>query len=197
MGLFDSGKKSLRAGRKRAWESLAQGSEATKQSFAEALPELLKGLEQLGLGYDQGLSEVNNIGAAARQRTIDRGDQLVGSVKQNMQSRGLASTTVGGNLERGVGYDTNLALGQIDDQLAQLRSGLRIGKGQAMYQGLSGLAQTYLNRGEQVYGEFEDSANVSLGMAANLAAADQSMFSSLAGLAGSAAGAAGMAMGGI
>jgi hypothetical protein len=160
-------------------EEIAQYFKGREQYWQEAFPYLQQALGDIEGGYNKGLAEVYGIGQEARQRTLDREKGLIGASRQALQSRGLGSTTVGANLERGISYDTNLALGQIDDQLAQLRSGLQVGKGSAMAGARGNLFQALMGRAQQRYDYRTDLANVGLGMASNLASADQAMSSML------------------
>jgi len=192
----DGGKKELKKGRASALGALEAGEGSTAEFWEKALPYLTEAMESVGGGYDKGLAEVNNVGASARQRTLDREKGQIGASRQNLQSRGLGSTTVGTNLERGIGYDTNLALGQIDESLAKLRSGLQIGKGLAVSQAKGSFADNLLGRGQQLYGEGEARANIFSGFSTNLAAADQFKTTQWMNLLGDAAGAAGAAAGG-
>jgi len=194
--LGDGGEKDLKKGRAYALGALESGEASTAEFWEKALPYLMESLSSVEGGFDKGLAEVSNVGASARQRTLDREKSLIGTSRQRLQSRGLGSTTVGTNLERGIGYDTNLALGQIDEQLAQLRSGLHVSKGLAGGQARAGIADAFLGRGQQLYGEGESRANLFSGFATNLASSDQFQTGLLFNLFGDAVSAAPAAKGG-
>ncbi len=111
-----------------------EGIRGEKQYREEILPGIVE-------GYDKALTDVGRFGAGATQRVLDRGQQRSADLSQGLISRGLGNTTVAPNLERGIAADTDRALLDIDDAIASLRTGLQVGKTQAIAGGQTDLAR--------------------------------------------------------
>lgn len=75
-------------------------------------------------GFKQARSDIEGVGNEARQRTLDREEGAMASADQSLQRRGLYNSTVSDNAARGIRYDTNRALAEIDERIALLRSGV-------------------------------------------------------------------------
>ena len=95
--------------------------------------------EQLA-GYDTARKEASRLGRTSRQSALDRERQLGASLSQGLTSRGLGSTTVGGNLQRGIASDTTRELSSINEGLAGLFGDLAIGRGGVQAGGTQALA---------------------------------------------------------
>ena len=122
--------------------------------YANALQQQKKGLGAINTGYDKALGEVANSGYSAKQSVLSREQQNLGTMNQGLTNAGLGSTSVMQNLQRGVYSDTNRNLAQVDEMLANMRSGLQAQKAQAQagqYGALAGLFQN------------QNQANVGLG----------------------------------
>jgi hypothetical protein len=102
------------------------------------------GTEQLVGGYDTARKEAGRLGRGSKRRALDREQQLGGSLAQGMQNRGLGSTTVGANLQRGLASDTGRQMADIDEGLAGMFGNLALGRAGAEAAGsqqLAGLSQ--------------------------------------------------------
>lgn len=112
--------------------------------YANAMQQQKKGLKAVQGGYDKALKETGNLGYSAKQSVLGREKQNLGMMQQGLTQSGLGSTSVAQNLQRGVYSDTNRSLGDIDAQIAQIRSGLLAQQGNAVggqYGALAGLFQ--------------------------------------------------------
>lgn len=111
--------------------------------------ELRNALSAIQKGFEGARGEVSNIGAGARQRTLDREQQAQGAVQQGLTNRGLSSTTRQSSALRGVRSDTDRALLEIDDQVAQLQSAILQSGGLAEGDALTNIANFYQQRSAQ------------------------------------------------
>lgn len=108
---------------------LAQQEGLTRQSTAQQLA-----------GFDVARKEAERMGRASKQGALDRGQQLGAQLSQDLTNRGLGSTTVGANLQRGISADTSRTLGGINEGLAQMFGNLALGRSQVESQGTQALA---------------------------------------------------------
>jgi len=95
-------------------------------------------------GYDVARQEGTRLGRGSKRRAIEREQQLGGQLSQNLQNRGLSSTTTGGNLQRGLAGDTTRQLSDIDEGLSGFFGDLALGRAGTEAQGtqdLAGLSQ--------------------------------------------------------
>lgn len=100
--------------------------------------------QQLGEGYDRALRSVSDVGRANTQRLLDLQRQRVAEADQVLAGRGLYDTTAALGARRGIGYDTNLALGQVNQGFAGLLGNLYGQKAQATASPMMALAQSWL-----------------------------------------------------
>jgi hypothetical protein len=106
--------------------------QAINKAFAQA-GGALKG------GYGQALGAIGQMGQAQRQQILQSQQQQIAQLNQNMASRGLYNTTIGagaGQQFQNVRQNTQIALGNLQSQLAGLRANIFTQRGR----GLSGLA---------------------------------------------------------
>lgn len=108
---------------------LAQQEGLTRQATAQ----------QLG-GFDVARKEAERLGRSSKQQALDTGQQLGAQLSQDLTNRGLGSTTVGANLQRGISADTSRTLGGINEGLAQMFGNLAMGRAGAEAQGTQQLA---------------------------------------------------------
>jgi hypothetical protein len=116
-----------------------QGSSLQQQEMLSRL-----GTQQLMGGYDTARKEASRLGRGSKRRALDREQQLGGSLSQGLQNRGLGSTTVGANLQRGLASDTGRQMADIDEGLAGMFGELALGRAgveAAGSQQLAGLSQ--------------------------------------------------------
>lgn len=109
---------------------LTQSQKKAQKANEERYAELLKNLDALALQvgkegtFGEAMKLVENIGGAARQRIAEQTQKAVGASKQDLISRGLASSTVRGAQERGIRADEQRALQEQEEAEAQRKSGL-------------------------------------------------------------------------
>ncbi len=102
---------------------------------------LTQRLSALDEGYSRAIGQVQRAESARRFEIQAQGKQNTASVQQDMARRGLGNTTVAQNAARGVGFDTQRAMSNLDSQLAGQYAGLEQQRAQAISTGLAGLAQ--------------------------------------------------------
>jgi len=95
--------------------------------------------QQLG-GYDTARKETARLGRGAKRSALDRETQFMGRASQNMANRGLGSTTIGANLQRGIASDTNRSMADVDEGMAGLFGNLALGRSGVEAQGTANLA---------------------------------------------------------
>jgi len=103
--------------------------------------------QQLG-GYDTARKEASRLGRGAKRNALDREQQVGAQISQNLQNRGLSSTTAGGNLSRGLSADTSRTMAGVDEGLAGLYGDLAIGRGGVEAGGSLALGQIAGERGD-------------------------------------------------
>lgn len=91
-------------------------------------------------GYDTARKETARLGRASKQRALDSESQLGARLSQGLADRGLGSTTVGPNLQRGLAADTSRQFQGIDEGMAQMFGNLALGRSQVESQGTQSLA---------------------------------------------------------
>lgn len=91
-------------------------------------------------GFDAAKREASRLGRGAKQGALDRETQQYGRAAQNLANRGLGSTTISSNLNRGIASDTNRELSAIDEGLAGLFGDLARGRAGVEAQGTANLA---------------------------------------------------------
>lgn len=103
--------------------------------------------QQLG-GYDTARKETARLGRSAKRSALDRETQLMGRASQSMANRGLGSTTMGANLQRGIASDTNRSMADVDEGMASLFGNLALGRAGVEAQGTQNLSQIAGQRGD-------------------------------------------------
>jgi hypothetical protein len=103
--------------------------------------------QQLG-GYDTARKETARLGRGAKRSALDRETQLLGRASQGMANRGLGSTTIGANLQRGIASDTNRSMADVDEGMASLFGNLALGRAGAEAAGTQQLGQIAGQRGD-------------------------------------------------
>jgi len=101
-------------------------------------------------GYDAAKREADRLGQASRQSALDREGQLGASASQGLASRGLGSTTIGANLQRGIASDTNRQLQGINEGLAPMFADLAMGRAGAEAAGTQRLGDLAAQRGNMM-----------------------------------------------
>ena len=91
-------------------------------------------------GYDVARQEAARMGRESKQGALDRETQLGARASQNLASRGLGSTTMGANLQRGIASDTNRTISGVNEGLAGLYGNLAQGRAGVEAQGTQNLA---------------------------------------------------------
>ena len=163
MGLFSGGSGHIRTGRRTAYVRLGMGEEATAEFWEKAIAELLAAKE----------GQEATLGKDARFDIKKGFAQAESDARQSLQRRGLASTTTGANLSRG------FASGE-----AGAQSQSRALREQVLGQTRGMIAQAYLGRGQQIWGEQAAYAGVATNAGSQLASASQSGLSSAMAIAG-------------
>ena len=100
-------------------------------------------LAQYQQQYQNVLNQISNVGGAGRQQLQQYWQGQQDAAQQSLVNSGLAGTTTAQSPRAGIGQQASLAMGQYNDQLAQLKAGY----GAQYAQGLAGLQQ-----GQQQYG---------------------------------------------
>lgn len=134
---------------------LAQQLNQTGQGYYDAGQRLTK-------GYDTARREVQNVGNVARGDLLDREKQANSAARAGLAARGLNSTTLGVNAQRGIASDTNRGLNDLGERMAGLRSGIAERGAQARYGADSDLNRFMQSRAQQEYGAGSDLADFML-----------------------------------
>jgi hypothetical protein len=103
--------------------------------FGQADTAARKATGQEVAGYDTARREASRLGRSGKQAALDREKQLSGSLSQGLADRGLGSTTVGANVQRGISADTLRQMSGIDEGLAGLFGQLALGRSGVEAQG--------------------------------------------------------------
>lgn len=103
--------------------------------------------QQLG-GFDAARRETARLGRGAKRSALDRETQLGASASQGLANRGLGSTTIGANLQRGIASDTNRLMAGVDEGMAQQFGNLALGRGATEAAGTQQLSQLAGQRGD-------------------------------------------------
>lgn len=125
-----------------ATESIQGASLGQQEALARAATK-----QQLG-GYDAAKREAERLGQSSRQGVLDRETQLGARASQGLASRGLGSTTIGANLQRGIASDTNRQLQGINEGLGGMFADLALGRAGAEAAGTERLAGLAAQRGD-------------------------------------------------
>lgn len=125
-----------------ATESIQGASLGQQEALARAATK-----QQLG-GYDAAKREAERLGQSSRQSVLDRETQLGARASQGLASRGLGSTTMGANLQRGIASDTNRQLQGINEGLSGVFGDLALGRAGAEAAGTDRLAGLAAQRGD-------------------------------------------------
>ncbi len=156
------------------------------QAFAKGTPLMEQAVGEVGKGYDQALSTASNYGKGANASILAREKQRLGNSRGQLAASGLYSSTMGPNLARGIGADTDRALSGVADQQAGLMSQLQANRGQAVGGSLQQLAQ-YLASKPAMAGQMGGNlANILGGFQFQ---GGDSLFSQFSGLLGTGVGA--------
>jgi hypothetical protein len=91
-------------------------------------------------GFDKARGEAQRLGRSSKQDVSDRGARAGARASQNLQNRGLGSTTRGAAVQRGVAADTSRGIANVNQGLAGTYGNLAMGKGQAQAAGTQQLA---------------------------------------------------------
>lgn len=134
--------------RKRYGRRLGRALNATESIQGKGLQQqealTRQATQQQLAGYDAAKREAARLGRGAKQSALDRETQLGARASQGLADRGLGSTTIGANLQRGIASDTNRSLAGIDEGLAGMYGDLALGRAGAEAGGtqqLAGLAR--------------------------------------------------------
>lgn len=113
------------AGRRAKAEGIHREQRNVLEGRLERAGEILTGrTAEVREGFKQARSDIEGVGNEARTRTLDREQAALAGADESLQRRGLYNSTVADNAARGVRYDTNRALADIDERIAMLRSGV-------------------------------------------------------------------------
>lgn len=108
--------------------SFQQQQSAANQANLQRYNQLLASIQNLGAQthgtYNEALKNINTVGDAARTRVDRNFTQQMGSADQDLITRGLGNTTIRPTIQRGIESDRALNQQSIDEQQAQLRSGV-------------------------------------------------------------------------
>lgn len=137
--------------------------ERQRMLYGMAGDTLLMAPETITQGYEQARAELGKISQAGKRNVLEREQQVGADINQDMVNRGLASTTVSGNMRRGLAGDTQRQLRDIDASMAGMYSGLRTGEAGAMTGALGNLANYYAGRSGAETGLTSDLAHIMAG----------------------------------
>lgn len=107
---------------------------------------LYKALAAIQSSYGGAQNALNMQGGVATKQLLDREQRSLASSQQSMVSRGLYDSTAFDASQRGIAADTNSGLAELNAQLAQIGSNLKISEGQDIagaYGNLANLDQNY------------------------------------------------------
>jgi len=121
-------------------------------AFAKGTPLMEQQVDEVRGGYDKALATASRYGRGAEKSILAREKQKLGNARGHLASTGLYSSTAAPNLARGIGADTDRALGGVADQQAGLMSGLQANRGMAVGGSLAQLAD-YLAKKPQMAGQ--------------------------------------------
>lgn len=112
---------------------------------------------------EQSRGEIEKVGRAGRQNILEREEQTGANVRQTLTSRGLGNSTVLANAERGIAFDTNRAINELNEQIALLRSGNILSTAQLQSQALGQHADFLFRAGAFQSGLIQDKINTIVG----------------------------------
>lgn len=96
--------------------------------------------------YDSALANLSQVSRGARREAIGQSNQQLSQGLQGLSASGLGSSTLAGNYRSGAASGLSQNLAGIDRSMADLRSNLMIGRGQAQGQGYASLADLFGQR---------------------------------------------------
>lgn len=92
-------------------------------------------------GFTDALADADRVETAGTKGAKDFFDQATGGANANLASRGLLDSSVGGNMRLGAARGASRALTDVQVAASHLRTGARLGLGQARATGLNNLGQ--------------------------------------------------------
>jgi hypothetical protein len=125
---------------RRLWRAIKRTQNIQNRSYGQQEAMSRKATSERLAGYDTARKEASRLGRGAKRTAIDRETQGYGRISQNLASRGLGSTTVGANLQRGLASDTTRQLSDIDEGLAGLFGNLALGRSETQAGGTQALS---------------------------------------------------------
>ena len=135
----------------------------TRRGFAGAEGLLRQGLGATQAGFGQAFGHLSRAGVSGRQSVLDQQRQGLGAISAGLASRGLGSTTVLQNAQRGMYSDTSRRLAEIDENIGSMLANLAVGRGSAMSAGLGGLAGMRVAGTQALTGQRNDMQSILLG----------------------------------
>lgn len=130
--------------RKREKKRLSRAISATESIQGKGLQQqealARQGTQQQLAGYDAAKREAQRLGQSSKQGLLDRESQLGATLSQGLTNRGLGSTTVGGNIQRGISADTQRGMMGINEGLAEMFGQLALGRSGVEAQGTQRLS---------------------------------------------------------
>jgi len=113
-------------------------------------------------GYAEAQASVAGVGQSARRRLLRRETQANNNADADLAARGLGSSTLMGQSRNANAEVTNEGLAQVDEQVAQMRSQLSVGRGHALAQSKANRAQFEVTRADTMTYMAEMMLNVGL-----------------------------------
>ncbi len=120
----------------RAQAFLAQGQ-------AKAVGAQKAGIKAVDKGFKGALASAAVAGEATKGQILRREKQAQGAARASAANRGLGSSTLAQNLQRGVTADTSQAIASVDEAVAGLVSQIQQNRANSMLQAQQGLASIY------------------------------------------------------
>lgn len=105
-------------------KSQKKANMANEERYQNLLKSIQGTGEQTQATFGEALTGVADVGSASRERIRRNYANLWGQAEQDLISRGLGNTTIRPTVRRGIASDEALALSQVDESMAQLRSGI-------------------------------------------------------------------------
>lgn len=112
----------------------------TKAAYSQAQNLLQGNLAGIGRGFGQARADLSRSGGRARTSIMDNQARGLGAINTGLAQKGLGSTTILQNAQRGLYSDTSRQLAEVDEALGSQMSGLRLGEMNAKLGATSALA---------------------------------------------------------
>jgi len=148
-GVLDpiTGAKEAKSAENKNTKNVKKAIEALNLAFGQSLATQQDALGIFREGFSRVLGDINTLGDVSRQGARDQLTQSLGSYRQTGLGRGLSSSTVQQNFERGARRNFVDDLARINEGLATLKSNVRLGGLQMETGLLGGIARSQENRG--------------------------------------------------